>query len=94
MVLGSVCLAPTLHFVGVFLSAILAKLICSGLYGVNFVCNRFDTTVSTVTLKWLNPALRFAATFSCLAGLSFWIGNRFRGAPAFFVTAILAGVMV
>jgi len=92
VVLGSVCLAPVLHFVGVFLSAILANLICSGLYGVNFVSKRFDTTVFSVTLKWLNPALRFAAMFSCLAGLIFWIGAQFPGVLPFFLAVVLASV--
>src|SRR5215469_14963739 len=90
VVLGSVCLAPALHFAGVFLSAILANLICSGLYGVNFVSKRFDTTVFSVTLKWLNPALRFAAMFSCLAALIFWIGAQFPGVLPFFLAAVLA----
>ena len=92
VVLGSVCLAPSLHFAGVFLAAILANLICSGLYGVNFVSKRFDATRFSVTLKWLNPALRFAGMFACLAGPIFWIGGQFRGLLPFVLAVILAGV--
>jgi O-antigen/teichoic acid export membrane protein len=93
VVLGSVWLAPTLHFVGVFLSAILANLICSGLYGVNFVSRHFDTTVSGVTITWLKPALRFVGAFACLAGLIFWIAAQFRGVLPFVLAAVLASVI-
>jgi len=93
VVLGSVWLAPTLHFVGVFLSAILANLICSGLYGLNFVSKRFDTTVSGVTVAWLKPALRFVGTFACLAGLIFWIAAQFHGVLPFVLAAVFAGVV-
>jgi O-antigen/teichoic acid export membrane protein len=92
VVLGSIWLGPTLHFVGVLLSAVLANLICSGLYGVNLVAKRFDTTVSAVTLGWLSPALRFVVIFSCLASLIFWIGGQFRGVVPFILTAVFAGV--
>jgi O-antigen/teichoic acid export membrane protein len=91
VVLGSVWLAPTLHFVGVFLSGILANLFCSGLYGVNLVANRFETTVPAVTIGWFGPSLRFVAVFSCLTGLIFWIGNQFHGVVPFILSAVFSG---
>jgi O-antigen/teichoic acid export membrane protein len=92
VVLGSIWLAPSFHFVGVFLSAILANVLCSGLYGVNLVAKRFETPVPAVTFGWLGPSLRFVAVFSCLTGLIFWIGNQFNGVLPFVLSAVFAGV--
>ena len=92
VVLGSIWLAPSFHFVGVFLSAILANLICSGLYGVKLVAKRFDIDCSTVTLGWLSPALRFARNIFLLSGSHILDRGQFLGVVPFVLTAVFAGV--
>ncbi|MBV8533846.1 MAG: hypothetical protein JO207_08590 [Verrucomicrobia bacterium] len=93
VVSGSLLLAPHLHFLGVFLAAIIANVLCSGIYGINFVAARFATSASTVTLGWITGAIRFIVFFSVLAALIFWVGLRFYNFPSFALTAALAGVV-
>jgi len=92
VVVGSIILAPHLHFFGVLLSSLLANLLCSGAYGAFRVSRYFNRSIVEVTFGWLKGAFLYVAAFALVGFGVFWLGNRFSGPVPFLITAGSAGL--
>jgi O-antigen/teichoic acid export membrane protein len=84
--------APHFGITGIIVSAIVAEILCIGIYGFRWGSNYFSVSSGEMLGRWLGPAFKYLLALSCVAILIGMATTRLPAATRLVVNAGAVGV--